>query len=618
MIAKVINKSDIKKAIGLKGPIGSIIAGLAMWLFGLNKVNRLFNKCKDVHDGPAFCEKLLKELKIKVNIDQEQLDHIPQDRPFITISNHPIGSIDGIALMMVVGGLRSDYKIMVNHILAMIPNLKDRFIPVNVFGGDSNMPNVEMSNISGMRAALQLIQDGGALGLFPAGEVSTFQKGDNKVAPSTTRVCEDIQWPENMTKLVAKAGVTVVPIYFDGRNSKLFHWLGRIHPFFRTLRLPMEAFNKKGKELKMIIGKPITYSEIKEFSDRADLGGYLRNYVYALEANLPVKIREEQIPEVVHPIALPRNKKAILKEIKELGNNGKKLYDSGSFSCYLADYEQIPNLIHEVGRRREEAFRATGEGTNKPIDLDQYDPYYKHLLLWDNNRKKLAGAYRFGIGVDALDHGGINGLYTSTLFKFDDKFKEMMPQFIELGRSFVSVEYQKESLPLMLLIKGITISMLQFPNVRYLMGPVSISNAYPDFYKSLMAWYIESKYSSIPEVKDLVEPRTPFQYDFLRVDPEKLVGRRVASIERFDRFLLKISDGKYRLPTLVKKYLKINCNFICFNIDPDFNYCLDGLMVLDIQRLPEVELMMLTRDMDVMSREKVYNRFGKSFINKEK
>ncbi len=602
--AKVINKSDIMRTIHMKGPVGFLLSAWLMHFLGFNKVNKCYDRCHHA-TGPDFSDLTLRDIKVSYSLKPQQLDYIPQEGPFITISNHPFGGVDGLMLSAIVGTMRPDLKILSNFLLSMIPTLKDTFLPVNPFSeGTSNR-----KSFTGIRMAKEHVAAGGCLGLFPAGEVATYQRPKKRISLKKGRVIEDIPWPENMIKFIKTANVPVVPIYFEGTNSKIFHMLGRIHPMLRTLRLPRELFTKRGKVFPVRIGKPIMPSEMDDYDNLKDLGGYLRSRVYALQSDL-----ENENESLINPIggpvpiALPKDKKAIIKEFEKIAS--KKLFEVASYQGFLANYEDIPNIIHEIGRRREESFRATGEGTNLPLDLDDYDKYYKHLILWDKNRKKIAGAYRLGIGQEIYEkHGGIDGFYTHNLFKYSAQFDETLKQVIELGRSFVSVEYQKEALPLMLLIKGLMHSVMFYPDAKYFIGPVSISNSYPRFYQSLMVYYLSNN-CSLEEVKSMVSPRTPFVADYLRLNPSMLLSHKMDTFEKFDRFLLRLSDGEYRIPTLVKKYIKINSRIVCFNVDPLFNYSLDGLIVLKLTDFPKRELLMMTKDLsDKKEVEAILNRF---------
>ena len=605
---KIINKSDIMKVIHMRGPVGWLIATLAMWIFGFNKVNKANDHCKQ-YQGADFSAQILRFVGVKYDLKPYQYNYIPQDGPFIVIANHPIGSADGMMLSAIIGTMRTDFKIMANFLLTMIPSLRESFIAVNPFTDATST----RSSLSGLRLAKAHLAAGGSLGLFPAGEVSTHQRPRNRTSLKRHMV-EDIPWPQSMIKLIRNANVPVIPVYFEAENSKWFHLVGRLHPMLRTLNLPNELFNKKGKTIPMRIGKPVMPNELAEYQDIAQLGSYLRSRVYAMEVEFNNPNEElMKPPELVTPISLPRDKKAVVKEFERLKNGGKKLFEVSAYQCYLAEASEIPVAMMELGRRREEAFRATGEGSNQAIDVDDYDKYYKHLILWDAKRKRIAGGYRLGIGSEIFEkHGGVEGFYTSSLFTYAKDFEDTLRATIELGRSFVSLEYQKEALPLMLLLKGLMHSLMRYPDAEYFIGPVSISNSYPKFYQSLMVYYLENKHNAmLPE--DSAVPTTPFEPDYLKLNPKDLLRRKMDNFEKFDRFLMRLSDNTYRMPTLVKKYMKVNARIINFNVDPLFNYSLDGLIILRIKDYPRAEILSMTKDITaVAEREAIMNRFGYS------
>lgn len=606
---KIINKSDIMDVIHMHGPVGWFLSSLAMIVFGFNKVNK-YNERSKQYAGPEFSAHILKDVGVSWDLRFEQFNYIPQDGPFIVVANHPIGSADGMILNAVIGTMRTDFRIMANFLLTMIPSLKESFIAVNPFSDGVS----SRSSLSGLREAKELLASGGCLGLFPAGEVSTYQWHKNRTALKR-HVVEDIPWPGSIIKFIRNANVPVIPVYFEASNSHRFHFLGRIHPFLRTLNLANELFNKKGKTIPMRIGKAIMPNEMAEYSENTDLGNYLRSRVYAMESEFNNTNNRSALPVsgLVTPIALPRDKKAVVKEFDRLKNNGKKLFDVAAYQCYLADASEIPVAMIELGRRREEAFRATGEGSNQHIDVDKYDAYYKHLILWDAKRKRIAGGYRLGIGEEIFEqHGGMQGFYTASLFSYSKAFESTLRETIELGRSFVSLEYQKEALPLMLLLKGLMHSLMRYPDAQYFIGPVSISNSYPKFYQSLMVYYLENKHKAkLPE--NSAQPLMPFDPDFLNINPKDLLRKKMDNFEKFDRFLMRLSDNAYRMPTLVKKYMKVNAQIISFNVDPLFNYSLDGLIILRIKDYPRAEILSMTKDIaNLTEREAIMNRFGYS------
>lgn len=592
MNGKLINKADIKKALNTHGLLGNTIASIAMPLLGITKMNKLHGKAAHLH-GREFTTAMLKELNIKYEIPLKELDYIPQEGPFIVISNHPFGAIDGIILIDVFSAARPDIKFLTNFILSHIDNLKEFFFPVNPF---TDKPDLSQS-FSGLRQAAENIKNGAPLCLFPAGEVATTYGSS---------IIQDKEWQSTIIKLIRNSGVQVLPVYVHGTNSRFFHWLGKIHPILRTVRLPGEIFKKRNHTIQVRIGKPITVNELAEYKDLKNLGGFLKSRTYALEGNVQSKVIH---PEEVYstPIALPKNRRALIKEINSLSKE-KHLFTSGNYSCYLTDSKAIPLAMHELGRKREEAFRAVGEGTKTPLDIDVYDDYYKHLILWDKHKGKIVGAYRLGYGAEILKTKGVKGFYTKTLFDYDPGFVDYLSKSIEVGRSFVTLEYQKEALPLMLLIKGLLYSVLTVPNVQYLIGPVSISSWYPKFYRSLIIEYLKTFHSD-DSIGKLMRPKNPFFPDFHRCNPDMLLsGSKVESIEKFDRYVMKLSDGEFRLPTLLKKYLKINAKILNFNVDPDFNYCADGLVFVDVSKVPEQEIRMLARDEKNI--DLVLSRFG--------
>ena len=227
--------------------------------------------------------------------------------------------------------------------------------------------------------------------------------------------------------------------------------------------------------------------------------------------------------------------------------------------------------------------------------------------MWDNDRQAFAGAYRLGIGDEIVKKYGKKGFYSESLFKYSKNFEGTLSNSIELGRSFVALEYKKDALPLMLLIRGLMYSILRYDQCKYLFGPVSISSSYPLFYRSLMTYYIMEMHSR-DFLKENVKGRTPFKPDFLRVAPRDLIESKIKSIETFDRFLLRLSDNQYRLPTLVKQYLKLGAKIACFNVDKDFNYCIDGLVFLKIADVPKDEILKLARGAE--DPEMILNRFN--------
>jgi len=378
----------------------------------------------------------------------------------------------------------------------------------------------------------------------------------------------------------------------------MFHLLGLIHPHLRTAWLPSEILNKKSKNIKVRIGQPIPVSEIESFDDAFRLGMYLRARTYALKTSAEVKkffrpqlfrlSREEKIAE-------QGSMEAIQKEITHLNDKGFWLFNQKNFSVYCAPSHEMPNLMNEIGRLREITFREVGEGTNKKLDLDEYDIYYRQLFIWDNDKNQLVGAYRIGMGEEIVGQYGLNGFYIRSLFKISRKMTPVLKTALELGRSFVVKSYQKQPLPLFLLWKGILFFLIKNPKYRYLIGPVSISNDFSDSAKNLMIQFVQ-KYCFNPGFARYVKPRKRFKVNVS--EGQNILIEHNNDLKKIDRLIKSIEDKGYSMPVLLKKYLNLNGKIVAFNLDPKFNNCLDGLLMLDLFDLPYQVIASLSKEID--------------------
>ena len=591
---QVVTKSDLKRALGLKGFFGKCVAGLAYGFCGLGEINRLFDSAAD-YQGREFADHLLENMNITIDVEPGQLANIPKEGGFVVVSNHPFGGIEGVMLLSAIAQVRSDFKLMANFILSHIPNLKECFFSVNPFEKNPEWS----SSLGGIKATIRHLADGHGLGVFPAGEVSRYHDHDYP---------EDLPWSNSIARIIKSAKVPVIPVFWAGSNSHRFYRWDKIHSMLGTARLTRELANKKNTRFNLQIGKPISPEEVALYESPKDLAAYLRSRSYALEANVSTVAIKKPIP-VAESIQSQVNKSLIIDELNKI-HDDTFLFTASNYDCFLAKYEDIPVIMNEIARLREETFRAIGEGTGKTLDYDEFDSHFMHLILWDHVKQRIAGSYRLGIGCEIVPRYGIKGFYVSTLFKMDDSVLETLANTIELGRSFVALDYQKEVLPLVLLLRGLAVVVVRYPDIKHFIGPVSISSWYPKFYQSLIYKYVAEKHPALAELVAHIRPITPFTPDFLKVDADTLLRNNMDSIERFDKFMLRLSNGGYRIPTLFKKYLKLNAKSLCFNVDPDFNDTLDALLFLTFTDFPEDEVMPLFRDSSEEERQKVRERFG--------
>jgi len=543
----------------------------------INALNALYAKASH-REGVDFIEEIFKELKLNFDFNLLELQRIPKKGPFVCIANHPFGAIDGLLLLYLVRKVRPDFKVMANFLLKEVKPLSDEFIPVNPFGEKLTA----QSNLSGMKSAINLLNKGSGLGVFPAGEVSTFQFNQRRIT--------DKKWSGSILKLIQKSEVPIVPVHFSGKNSLVFHMLGLIHPNLRTVALPAEMLKKK-PSIKVRIGKPISLKMQKEWKNSEHFGRFLRAKVYAMDSSVkPKKLfskklhkRNESEAEIPPPqdLSLIQNEIASIEDLK--------IVSQSSCDLYLATAERIPLILNEIGRLRELTFREVGEGSNRALDLDQYDLHYEHLFLWDRENKQIVGAYRLGEGKLILNLYGKKGFYINSLFKIKKKFKPYLEQSIELGRSFVVKEYQQKRLPLFLLWKGIVHKLQSKSEYRYLIGPVSISNRYSSLSQLLMVEFIK-KYHFDQDLAKYIKPRNKFKVKFKRVENQPLLEMASNDLKKVDALLMDIEPSHIPVPILIKKYIKQNAKIIGFNVDPKFNNSLDGLIMLNINDLPEDSL----------------------------
>ena len=576
----IVTSKEISTVLGISkyGFLGTFVGWLLMKLLSISKINKIYNSHKHKEDL-AFLNGILGEFKIEFEIPEEDLKRIPKEGPFITVSNHPLGGIDGVLLLKLLLQERPDYKIIANFLLHRIEPLKPFVMPVNPFENHKEAK----SSVAGIKSALQHIRNGYPLGIFPAGEVSTYRDG---------KLMVDKPWEEGAVKLIKKAQVPVIPIYFHAKNSRMFYVLSKISDTFRTAKLPSELLSPKHRVIKVRIGKPISVKDQDTYKDISSFSEFIRKKTYMLanpfEKKAP-KILSPQnlkIPKPPKEIISQKNVKHFIKEVEKLRENDKRLLESKNYEVFFASAKEIPNLLQEIGRLREVTFRDVGEGTNKPIDLDKFDNYYHHLILWDREAKRLVGAYRMGLGKEIYKKYGIAGFYIQTLFRFEPELHSMLEKTIEMGRAFIVKEYQQKPMPLFLLWKGIVNVTLRHPEYKYLMGGVSISNQFSEFSKSLMIEFMKSHYYD-PYIAQYIFPKKEFKVKLKDDDKDFVFDATKADMQKFDKIIDEIEPGALRIPVLIKKYVKQNARLVAFNVDPKFNNAVDGLMYIRVSDLPE-------------------------------
>jgi putative hemolysin len=561
----------------LDEPLRSILSPvepLMEKLFGIERCREVFEAVRrsSPGDGASALSRMLEVLSVDYRVTVEELDRIPRSGPLIVTANHPFGLLDGAILACILTKVRGDVRILANSMLAGFPELHSMCIFVDPFGETSSVS----ANAGALRESIAWLRRGGLVATFPAGEVAHLNFRDGTTV--------DPPWNDAIARLARIGGSTALPVFFQGSNSMAFQLAGALHPRLRTASLPRELLNKSGRQIRVRIGRPIPPAELLSLAGDRETTEYLRWRTYLLDDTETVRAFPPHLPSFRKPAHIvaagPRNQLAA--EVARLSEE-RKLCESGDLAVYLAPAGELPSVLREIGRLREVAFRQAGEGTGRPIDLDRFDNYYRHLFAWNHAREEVVGAYRLGITPEILPKYGVAGLYTSTLFRYRRNLFDRVGPAVELGRSFVRVEYQKQYAPLLLLWRGIGQFVARRPECATLFGGVSISSRYHAVSRYLLVRFLEARRAN--ELAGMVAPRRPYRPGPRMVrqaggmpvpDDVDDLSKLIADLE---------SDGK-GVPILVKQYLKTGGRLLACNVDRHFADALDALIVVDLRSAP--------------------------------
>jgi putative hemolysin len=550
------------------GSLNAKLSRVAAKVLSLKKIDYWYHKAQEL-PGDNFPEKVLKAMNVSYHVSLEELDRIPETGPLYITANHPFGGIEGIVLAAMLKKVRPDVKFLVTRFLRYFPEFEEDFI----FVDNSKLSKKRVNNTSALKEAISFVKKGGALVIFPAGVVSHIHLSRRKV--------EDPIWQENMMRLMEKNTAPIVPAYFHGSNSALFHVLGLIHPALRTIRLPKELLNKRDTELHLAIGHPVPFHKLKNFQTHENKLLYLRRRTYNLAKKYKRVKDKSTIADVnMEPIIEPVDLQLLKKEIAAIPKD-QVLFEDETTLIFHANYDQIPNMMMEIGRQRERTFRLVEEGTGNSYDTDEYDRYYVQIVTWDKTENAIMGGYRMGQIDKIVDKQGVEGLYVNTLFKLSKGVIKDISPGIEMGRSYVTPEYQRNYNSLMYLWKGIGHFIAKYPHYRFLFGPVSISNDYAHVSQELMIRFLDTFYSDDKLRKKVKATNPPFK-------KRKNIRKEFFSddLSELEAHISDFEKEPITVPILIKHYIKLGAKFLGFNRDPLFNNALDSLIVVDLTKSP--------------------------------
>jgi len=525
----------------------------------------------------SILENVLAEMRIEWSVSESDLARIPESGPVVVTSNHPFGLLDGAVLGALLSRIRPDVKVLTNFMLSGIPELHEYCIFVDPFGSAGSVTR----NRRSVRQALEWLSGGGMLAMFPSGEVSHFRLRDMSIA--------DPEWNSMAARLVRLTGAVAVPVFLPGSNSATFQALGVLHPQLRTQRLLSEFLQQTDRKVEVRIGSKITAETLRNAGSDRDAASYLRwrTYILSQRGEQPVK----PIPAVLGKMLCRKSAQAVadavptqalLHNLENLSPDNR-LFQNREFAVYFARAEQIPDMMQEIGRLREVTFRAVGEGVGRSVDLDHFDGYYHHMLLWSRQKSELVGAYRLGLTPEILPGRGVSGLYTSTLFRYDARLFEQLGPALELGRSFVRSEYQRQYAPLLTLWKGIGHYLALHPEFAVLFGAVSISNRYCRWSRELLFRFFRERDDN-HSLARLVTPRAPFRPRWLRQGPHYAPHSKIQDLDQLTDPIADVEGDGKGIPILLKHYAKLGGRMLGFNVDKDFSDVLDGLVLVDLRQ----------------------------------
>ena len=536
-----------------------ILVGFLHRLLRVDEINRYIRDNAEVK-GLAFIDEVFEELNFSYFLSSIDRNKIPSEGKLIVVANHPLGALDGLALLRAISEVRTDTKIIANDVLLAFENLADLFLPYDVFARHMQKEHVT-------RIGEALLAERAVL-FFPAAEVSRL----------TWKGIRDPKWLNGPVFFAKKYDAPILPVYIKGRNSIFFYLISLIWKRLSTLLLPREIFNKKGKSLHFMIGDPIPGATFSSSYIKSKVTTrLLRKQTYLLARKKKSAIFKTE-KTIVHPVDRRRLKEELAASTL-LGRtgDGKKIF--------LAEFESSRQMMREIARLREQTFRKVGEGTGLKLDLDRFDRYYQHIVLWDDDALEIIGSYRIGNCRKILSTHGSEGLYTHTLFKYSEAAAPILGRALELGRSFVQIKYWKSN-ALDYLWQGIGAYVAAHPEVEYLLGPVSISNTYTEEAKELLVYFYQSWFPGDPALAPHI---SPFRISQHRLAQLQNLFPRTSYREELRKLKETLRVLGYSIPVLYKQYSELceegGVSFIDFGVDKDFADCVDGLILVRLDLL---------------------------------
>lgn len=527
-------------------------------LFHENEINDFLQQHAQL--GPfEFVDRVLEHFQFSYLVSAREKERIPAEGRVVVVANHPLGTLDGLILLKLIGEVRPDVKIVTNDLLWQFEPLRPLLLPVDILGQKH------------YRQALQQVSDAlmqeQAVIVFPAGEVS-------RMTPTGIR---DGEWQKGFVHFARKTNSPILPIHLGCHNSALFYSLSLLYRPLGGLMLVKEMFRQHATDLPVRVGDliPLEHFDLPGLALKAKIK-LLKKHLYRLPKNKqPLFLTRKAIAAAENPIQVRDE----LEQSERLGQTKDGL------SIFLVNYRPDSVVLKEIGRLREITFRRAGEGTGERRDLDVYDRNYQQLVLWNEAAMEVVGAYRLAECGKLLEKNGLDGLYSASLFNHQDTLIPRLQEAVELGRSFVQPKYWgKRSLDY--LWQGIGAYLHARPQIKWMLGPVSISAAMPVVARDLLVIYYRYYYG---QTLHLSTAKAPYMVsDTGRTEALEIFSFKCAR-EDFIALKQRLACYGVTIPTLYKHYTELceagGVHFLDFSVDAAFNYCVDGLVLVEVEQI---------------------------------
>lgn len=551
------NFPDLDRSKGFKN---KLLLRVCKYLLDESSINSVLNHIGDNTDLD-FIDNLFEYLNFSYQVSEEDKKRIPAEGPLIIVANHPHGILDGLILIKLIKEVRSDVKVVANQIFSNISNIDSFILPINfdtIEEGKSKFLQIEES-----------LKNDQAVIIFPSVYVSRYILGKVR----------DLPWENMAVKLATKYNTPILPVNIKGKNSRFYYFISRMSKDISQFLLFKEVLKKKNSSISLKIGKLIPSDRFSgKKVNHDDETRLLRHHVRQIGRNRP------DIYKTVNTIIHPIDKTILKDEISKTERLGKT---KDKKSIFLVEMHSSPNVMEEIARLREITFRKVGEGTGRIKDLDDYDSYYKHIVVWDDDNLEIVGSYRLGICKEIIEKHGMDKIYNTEQFIFNDSFKPILEKGVEVGRSFVQMKYWG-TYALDYLWQGIGSFLSKYPEYKYLFGAVSISDSYPKDAKNMLIYYHKKWFS---DDRNLVTAKNPYHFNQNSIDSVSHLFESKEVKQDFRNLKNAMRQFGMSIPTLIRRYVDLTefggTKFIDYGVDEGFGNSIDCFIVVDLNMIQE-------------------------------